>query len=115
MGQLLFVDRGLGERLLDLNKDEIRRELDLAASLLQTLETGDPDSIAQLLGSKLGYTVTLLDREGRVLGASSDLPYQLRGVSIPLDREELKAALGGETGFAQRRGSGGDGIRLFMD
>jgi two-component system phosphate regulon sensor histidine kinase PhoR len=114
VGQLLFVDRGLGERLLDLKKDEIRREIDLAASLLQTLETGDPDSIAQLLGSKLGYTVTLLDREGRVLGASSDLPSQLRGVSIPLDREELKAALVGETGFAQRRGSGGDGIRLFM-
>jgi len=113
MGQLLIVDRGVGERLLDLKKDEIRREIDLAASLLQTIETGDPDSVAQLLGSKLGYTITLLDREGRVVGASSDLPSQLRGVSIPLDREELQAALVGDIGFAQRRGSGGHGVHLL--
>jgi len=113
VGKFLIVDRGVEERFLDLKKSELRRELELAASFLYTLEAGDSDSIAQMLASKLGYSVTLLDHGGTVIGASSDIPSQLRSVLVPLDREEIQAALEGDVGFAQRRGSGGDGIRLF--
>jgi signal transduction histidine kinase len=113
VGQALTTSRGLQEDLLSVQRRELRRELDLIPLILRDLPTQVPDSVARLLSHRTGYPVTLLDRDGRVVGASSDLPFQLRGLVVPTAETELQAALGGDVGFSRRRGSGEVEIRLF--
>lgn len=107
------MNRGLRRELLDVQQRELRRELELAPLFLGSLQTEDPDSASRALASHIGYPVTLLDLEGRVLGASSDLPFQLRGMVVSPESEELLAARRGDVGFSQRRGSGEVEVRLF--
>ncbi len=113
VGQILIINRGLKEELLAVQRRELRRELELAPLLLGGVETADPDSVARALAFRLGYPVTVLDRSGTVMGASSELPFQLRGMVVAPESPELAAALAGDVGFAQRRGSGEVEIRLF--
>ena len=54
----------------------------MASTLIQSIETQDPDSAARILSRLIGYPVTFLTYEGQVLGASSDLPFQIRGISV---------------------------------
>lgn len=75
--------------------------------------TADLDASALFLSRRIGYPVTLLDESGRVMGASSDLPFQMRGLVVPLEGTELQAALAGDVGFALRRGSGDVEVRMF--
>jgi two-component system phosphate regulon sensor histidine kinase PhoR len=112
-GQALILDQGFRDDLLNLKKEDLRQKLQLTSSFLGKIESPDSDSVARLIGKQLGYSVTLLDRNGRVLAVSEDLPAQLRGISIPLDGEDLQSALMGEIGFGQREGSGGAGLRLL--
>jgi len=81
--------------------------------LLEGISQDNPDSVAHFLSRRIGYPVTLLDRGGRVLGASSDLPFQQIGLRVPPESTELREALAGDVGFARRRGSGEVEIRLF--
>ena len=113
MGQALIINRGLKQELLNVQERELRRELELAPLFLATLQTEDPDSASRALATHIGYPVTLLDRGGRVLGASSDLPFQLRGMVVSPESGELAAARRGDVGFSQRRGSGEVEVRLF--
>ena len=113
VGQALILNRGLRRELLNVQKRELRRELELAPLFLANLQTEDPDTAAHSLASHIGYPITLLDREGRVLGASSDLPFQLRGMLVSPESGELEAARRGDVGFSQRRGSGEVEVRLF--
>jgi signal transduction histidine kinase len=85
----------------------------LASTLIQSIETQDPDSAARILSRLIGYPVTLLTYEGQVLGASSDLPFQIRGMTVSPEGPEVRGALAGDVGFAERRGSGEVEIRLF--
>jgi two-component system phosphate regulon sensor histidine kinase PhoR len=96
-----------------VRQGELRRELELAAVLLREFSPEEPDGAAEFLSRRIGYPVTLLDENGRVIGASSDLPFQLRGLRVPVEDTELRAALAGDVGFARRRGSGEVEIRLF--
>jgi signal transduction histidine kinase len=57
--------------------------------------------------------VTLLDQNGRVVGASSSLPFQRRGTAYLNESPELRAAQTGDVGFSQRRGPEEVEIRLF--
>jgi two-component system phosphate regulon sensor histidine kinase PhoR len=107
------VSRGLREELLAGHERELARGLALVPSVVDGLGEVGPDSAALALSRLLGWPVTLLDREGRVVGASSDLPFQVRGMTVPMAGSELEAAAGGEVGFARRRGSGEVEIRLF--
>ncbi len=113
MGQVVIVNRGLEGDLLSLRQREVRRELGLIPLLLEGIPDTNSDSVAHFLSRRIGYPVTLLDREGRVLGASSDLPFQQIGLRVPVETTELREALAGDVGFARRRGSGEVEIRLF--
>ncbi len=73
----------------------------------------DLDASAVLLSRRIGYPVTFLDESGRVVGASSDLPFQLRGLVVPIQGSELQGAQDGSVGFALRRGTGDVEIRMF--
>ncbi|MGW8265930.1 MAG: ATP-binding protein [Longimicrobiales bacterium] len=112
-GQALITGRGLQEDLLSVQRRELRRELELVPLILRDLPAESTDSVARLLSRRTGYPVTLLDRDGMVVGASSELPFQLRGLVVPTADTELQAALGGDVGFSRRRGSGEVEIRLF--
>jgi len=92
---------------------ELRREMELIPILVRELTIQDPDSVAGILARRTGYPVTLLDQGGRVVGASSSLPFQIKGQTVPLDGTELRDALAGDVGFARRRGSGEVEFRLF--
>jgi two-component system phosphate regulon sensor histidine kinase PhoR len=113
VGQALTTNRGLQEDLISVQQRELRRELDLVPLILRDLSTQAPDSVARFLSRRTGYPVTLLDREGKVVGASAVLPFQLQGLVVPTAGTELQAALGGDVGFSRRRGSGEVEIRLF--
>ncbi len=118
LGQALVLNRGLHRDLGAVLERALRREMELAPSLLDQLLAGtpretDPDSLALVLARRLGYPVTLLDLDGRIFGASSDLPFQLRGLVLPPGSPELEVALGGDVGLARRRGPGEVEIRLF--
>jgi two-component system phosphate regulon sensor histidine kinase PhoR len=113
VGQVLLTNRGLEADFLSVQQGELRRELEVAPILLRELSPQEPDSAASFLARRIGYPVTLLDRDGRVVGASSDLPFQLRGLTVPVEDTELREALAGDVGFARRRGSGEVEIRLF--
>ena len=113
LGQALISSRGLREDLISTQQRELRRELELASTLVRGFETQDPDSAARTLAGYLGYPVTFLTAEGQVVGASSDLPFQTRGQTVAPDSPDLRGARAGDVGFAERRGSGEVEIRLF--
>jgi two-component system, OmpR family, phosphate regulon sensor histidine kinase PhoR len=113
VGQAVLLSRGLREELLAGQEQELARGLALASLMMEGLGEADADSVALALSRLLGWPVTLLDREGRVVGASSDLPFQIRGMTVPVTGSELEAAVAGDVGFARRRGSGEVEIRLF--
>lgn len=113
LGQGLVLDRGLEEDLLQSRKEELRRELNLASGIAAGSHGPEPDELVRILHSRLGLTVTLLERDGRVVAISPDLSSRFVGVSLPIDREEIRGALAGETGFSLREESGGSGMRLF--
>jgi len=113
VGQAFLINRGLKEEFLEIQERELRKELELAPLFLASLRTEDPDSASRALASHMGYPVTLLDQDGRVVGASSELPFQLRGMVAAPGSTELEAARRGDVGFARRRGSGEVEIRLF--
>lgn len=96
-----------------MRRAELGRDLALAPLLVGSLGHTSPDSAALALSRLLGWPVTFLDRQGTVVGASSDLPFQGRGLRVPVDGSELETALAGDVGFSQRRGSGDVEVRLF--
>jgi two-component system, OmpR family, phosphate regulon sensor histidine kinase PhoR len=113
VGQTVLLARALRQELLAGHQRELTRGLALAPLMVEELGEEDPDSVALALSRLLGWPVTFLDRQGRVVGASSDLPFQMRGITVPIPESELEAALSGDLGFARRRGSGEVEIRLF--
>lgn len=113
IGQALFLHSGLREELLAIQEQELTRELDLAPAYLQGLGTLDPDSASTALARRIGYPVTLMDLDGVVVGASSRLPFQVKGRSVPPGSPEVAAALRGNVGFSRRRGLDEVETRLF--
>ncbi len=113
LGQTLVLNRGFREDLQAIQERELARELDLASALLSSFGPVEPDSAARYLARRIGYPVTLLDLDGMVVGASSDLPFQQRGFRASPDSPEVLLARQGDVGFARRRGPDEVEIRLF--
>ena len=104
---VVLVAAGLRAELGTLYREALERELNLAAALLvMHSEAGDAlpgDSIADELGTLIGFRVTLIGIDGAVLG-DSDVPEEsLGGIENHRDRPEVRVALGGDIGFAERR------------
>jgi signal transduction histidine kinase len=113
LGQTLVLNRGLREELIAVRERELEGELELAPVFLETLGPVSEDSAAKAFARRIGYPVTFLNLGGRVVGASSDLPFQQQG-PVLLEREEMLAAQQpGDVGFSRRRGYNDVEIRLF--
>jgi signal transduction histidine kinase len=113
VGQTLLLSRGFQEELFEIQEHELTRELDLAPAVLQNIGPVDPDSASRALARRIGYPVTLLDTAGVVVGASSDLPFQRKGLALSPESAELVLARQGYVGFSRRRGPDEVEIRLF--
>jgi len=113
VGQTLLLSWGLREELFSVQEQELARELDLAPAVLENLGQVSPDSASRALARRIGYPVTLLDTDGVVVGASSNLPFQQKGLTPSQESPELVTAREGDVGFSRRRGPDEVEIRLF--
>lgn len=113
LGQTLILSQGLRQDFLAIQERELVREMELVPDLLESLGEVDPDSAARVLARRIELPVTFLDRDGRVVGASSDLAFQRKGLVISPDSPELAGARRGDVGFSRRRGPNEVEIRLF--
>jgi signal transduction histidine kinase len=114
VGQTLILNRGLRNELIQVSEQELEGEMELAPAFFESLGPVSVDSAAKTFARRIGYPVTFLNLDGRVVGASSDLPFQRDRVTVPLDSEEMQAARQlGDVGFSRRRGTDDVEIRLF--
>jgi two-component system, OmpR family, phosphate regulon sensor histidine kinase PhoR len=100
---VLSVGLGLRRELLEIRSAELLRELGVAAEFIEAASGAPPDSLVGRLHGRVGYRVTLIDRDGVVLADSDVVPTRLPEVEIHLDRPEVVAALQGRTGVVERR------------
>ncbi len=82
--------------------ERLRSEADLLASLAATVTADAAPQLARDWGARLDLRVTLLDREGRVLGDSSASNERLRTMANHADRPEVREAVAGGWGRASR-------------
>lgn len=77
---------------------DLGRELALGRALYETSPPLPPDSLADLLGSLSGRRVTLIARDGTVLGDSEVRAADLAALENHADRPEVRQALTGRVG-----------------
>ncbi|MEW5929191.1 MAG: ATP-binding protein [Gemmatimonadota bacterium] len=104
----------LRRHLVDMVADDLRRELMLAIALHGQAAAMPPDALADRLGAISGRRVTLVARDGRVVG-DSDVPAS----EIPLledhsGRPEIRAALRGRLGRSVRMSSSVGSELLYL-
>lgn len=81
---------------------ELERDLALAEEVLRHAPESDFDTLAGMLTGRIGFRVTLIALDGRVLGDSDVPAEQLPHLEDYRDRPEVQEALRGRTGFAER-------------
>ena len=64
----VFVGTGLRRELIEVQREELDRQLRLVESALVGMGDGSPGPLAQQLGDQLGHRVTLVSGDGIVLG-----------------------------------------------
>jgi two-component system, OmpR family, phosphate regulon sensor histidine kinase PhoR len=100
---VLFIGSGLREELGTNFRGELERQLDLADALVTSGTLLDPDSLATLITSRVGYRTTLIGLDGVVLADSYVDQGRLPEVENHLDRPEVQQVLGGASvAFAER-------------
>ncbi|MDT8367616.1 MAG: ATP-binding protein [Longimicrobiales bacterium] len=98
-----FVGTGLRREVIGLTRDEVTRQVDLVRLIAESASPGtDPDSLVDALGERIGHRITLIARDGRLLGDSQLDSAGLLQAENHLDRPEIVAAFGGGTGSAER-------------
>lgn len=111
-GVVIVGGRGLRSELVERYREELRRELGVAAAAVEALDVAPPDSIAGALARRLGHRVTIIEPAGTVLG-DSDVPRERLGmVGSHAGRPEVREALAEGLGFAERL-SRTVGVRLL--
>src|SRR4051812_12017004 len=100
----MMLDARIGERGREIERDLLVREgRALAAQLERARPTDVSAWVAELPSPSGGERVTVIDRDGRVLG-DTDVPASaLDAVENHAARPEVKAALAGGVGEAERR------------
>ena len=101
---VLLVGSGLRREMTGTFEAHVARELALAAAFVEQSDEDDPDALARAITELISYRVTVLDRDGRVLGDSYVEPGLVGAVENHDDRPEVLGAWAarGETTFAQR-------------
>jgi two-component system phosphate regulon sensor histidine kinase PhoR len=98
----LAAEAAVRRPLVDVLSADLRDELSLARALRAERTGLPPDSLADLLGALTGKRVTLVSRDGVVLGDSELDGAPLARMENHAARPEVRAALRGGTGRALR-------------
>ncbi|HEX6909386.1 MAG TPA: histidine kinase dimerization/phospho-acceptor domain-containing protein, partial [Longimicrobium sp.] len=110
----LGVGTTLRRNLIRMQADDLRRELLLARELHQSRIAANPDSVADWLGTISGRRVTLIARNGTVIGDSEVPDGQLARLENHGNRPEIREALGGRLGRAVRVSTSVGAAELYM-
>lgn len=109
----LSLGSGLRRELGDLRRDELERELRLAVELYRARAGESPAALALSIAQSTGYRVTLITSDGRVLADSDVVPDRIPDLTDHSDRPEVRDALSGELGFAERNSATVDRRLLY--
>ena len=90
-----LVGRGLRRELRESFRAELQRQIGLAEWIVRTADGADPDSLARVITSRMGYRVTFIDTTGVVLGDSYVDRLRLGEVENHIGRPEVRGALSG--------------------
>ena len=110
----LGVGSTLRRQLTDMVADDLGRELALTRTLEEMRPGTRPDSLADWLGRMIGRRVTLVDRDGRVVGDSERDGLQLEEMESHAGRPEVREALEGRVGRSVRYSSSIGTDHLYM-
>jgi two-component system phosphate regulon sensor histidine kinase PhoR len=110
----LGVGTTLRRNLIRMQADDLRRELLLARSLHESYRAAHPDSVADWLGRTSDRRVTLIARDGAVIGDSQVPDEQLASLENHANRPEIRAALNGRLGRAVRVSTSVGAAELYM-
>ncbi|MDQ3388975.1 MAG: hypothetical protein M3483_05665, partial [Gemmatimonadota bacterium] len=108
----LATEFALRRHLIDVVAGSMGRELALATAIFDRRADLPTDSLADALGALTTHRVTIIARDGSVVGDSRLDGAELRGAENHGSRPEIRAALGGGVGRAMRT-SGTAGARLL--
>ena len=108
-----LIGTGLRGELDDLYQRELERQLAIAEALVEASGSDNADALARLITDRLDNRVTIIDRQGVVLGDSYVEPALLPAVENHLDRPEVQAALAGDVVSFARRPSATVGLPLL--
>ncbi len=98
-----LVGTALRDELVGLTRLEVDRQVSLARTITEDAAPGaDPDSLVDALSAAIDHRVTLIARDGRLLGDSELDQAGLRAAENHSDRVEVVEALNGSTGFDER-------------
>ncbi|HYW09002.1 MAG TPA: ATP-binding protein, partial [Longimicrobium sp.] len=110
----LGVGSTLRGHLMERLTADLRRELFLARALYDMRAGEPPDAVAGWLAQLSSRRVTVIDRDGRVLGDSEVESDSLRGLENHAARSEVRAAMRGRMGEAVRMSSSLGTEHLYM-
>ena len=104
LGEFFFLPRAR-DTLVDQFRTELEREMGLGADLLARSPGASPDSLAGEFTRSIGFRVSIISLDGRVIGDSDVSSEDLPGLDNHADRPEVAAALTdpGNTHFDMRR------------
>ena len=101
----LLVGFSVREELRSTFQEELRRQLNLTAAVVEAADPLRLDSVARAAALELGYRVTLIDAQGTVL-TDSDVPREeVSGMDNHSDRPEVRGTEQGGTAFDTRLSS----------
>jgi two-component system, OmpR family, phosphate regulon sensor histidine kinase PhoR len=104
----------LRRHMTELLADDVRRELALAEALYDAGAPGDPDSLAVRLGALSGRRVTIIARDGTVVGDSEVERSDLGRLENHGGRPEVSQAFAGGAGEAVRRSASVNEEQLYL-
>lgn len=97
---VVLAGRGIRRELTETTRDALVRELALAATLAAAFpNTTPPQDVARAITARLGYRVTLIAADGRVLGDSDVRADLLSAMPNLAERPEVQAALIQDSGY----------------
>ncbi len=107
------VDSAVRPPMLARAAEDLGREVALGAEIYDTNEGSDSDSLARYLSDITGHRITIIARDGRVLGDSGVPPHEVPLLENHASREEVRMSLLNGEGTAVRRSASIDADLLY--
>ena len=108
----LILDRQLHTRIQEQNVDELSREAHLVAT--QWTPTANPAALALTAGTALGHRVTLIRRDGVVVGDTQFDSAGLAHLQNHSTRPEVMTALAGGVGSSRRESPSEGDFEIYV-